>query len=227
MTSLSPDDPQFHPVHLDLDRYHFDEAYHNGDVWVWLTGPVVTALVRGGRIAEAWDQTRVLRDLIFNEGAAGTLPELRNGRAPESGENVAGTVSQAWSLAEFLRNFYQDYLGIRPDIPAGYLDLTPALPPDLPWVSCPVQFGSGTASAFFRTDASANAERPSGVYRIAAGNDLPELTVRFTAMVPPGAAAQRRGETVEAVLVPGSALEFVVEPSGDGWSTTVSSIRTP
>ncbi len=238
VASLSPDDPEFHPVHLDLDRYHFDEAYHNGDVWVWLTGPVVTALVRGGRIAEAWKQTRVLRDLLFNEGAAGTLSELRNGRAPERGENVAGTVSQAWSLAEFLRNFYQDYLGLRPDMADGCLDVTPALPPDLPWVSCPVQLGPGTASVFFRTgeavatkgsDAAAdggspNPDGPSGVYRIAAGDDLPELTVRFTAMVPPGAAEQRRGDTVEAALAPGSALEFIVEPDGDGWRTTVSRI---
>jgi len=240
VASLSPDDPEFHPVHLDLDRYHFDEAYHNGDVWVWLTGPVVTALVRGGRVAEAWRQTRVLRDLFFNEGAAGTLPELRNGRAPDHGDNVAGTISQAWSLAEFLRNFYQDYLGLRPDMPSGRIDLTPALPPDLPWVSCPVQLGSGTAPVFFRTgeaavpggpaaggaagDGDANPEAPSGVYRIAAGDDLPELTVRFTAMVPPGADVQRRGETVEAVLIPGSALEFVVEPDGDDWRTTVSNI---
>jgi len=237
VASLSPDDPGFHPVHLDLDRYHFDEAYHNGDVWVWLTGPVVTALVRGGRVAEAWKQTRVLRDIFFNEGAAGTLPELRNGRAPERGENVAGTVSQAWSLAEFLRNFYQDYLGLRPDMTSGRLDLTPALPPGLSWVSCPVRLGSGTASVFFRTgDAAApsdaipgehgkpNAGGPRGVYRIAAGEGLPELTVRFTPMVPPGADVQRRGETVEAALVPGSALEFVVEPDGDDWRTTVSSM---
>ncbi len=232
VASLSPDDPEFHPVHLDLDRYHFDEAYHNGDVWVWLTGPVVTALVRGGRVAEAWQQTAVLRDMFFNEGAAGTLPELRNGRAPERGENVAGTVSQAWSLAEFIRNFYQDYLGIRPDMPAGRLDLTPTLPPDLPWVSCPVRLGPGTASVFFRTgeaaattaDGSTNAAGPRGVYRVAAGDDLPELTVRFTAMVPPGAAVQSRGDTVEAVLAPGCGLEFVVEPAGDGWRTIVSSI---
>ncbi len=220
VASLSPDDPEFHPVHLDLDRYHFDEAYHNGDVWVWLTGPIVTALIRAGRISEAWEQTRVLRDLIFNEGAAGTLPELRNGRAPQKGENVAGAVSQAWSLAEFVRNFHQDYLGLRPDLPAGRLELAPALPPDLSWVSCPVTLGGGTASLFFRT----NADGPGGVYRIAAADDLPELTVRFTAMVPPGTANQRPAGAVETVLAPGTALEFTVEPDGDGWRTTVSTI---
>ena len=186
----------------------------------------------------------MLRDLVFDEGAAGTLPELRNGRAPESGENVAGTVSQAWSLAEFLRNFYQDYLGLRPDMPAGRLDLAPALPPELPWVSCPVRIGSGAVSVFFRTNAAVEvnqdvavdtsgaagvdtgltAARVRGVYRIAANEGLPELVVRFTAMIPPGAVMQTRGETVEAVLAPGSVLEFIVEPDGDEWRTTVSNI---
>ncbi|MCD4691062.1 hypothetical protein K8S17_06315, partial [bacterium] len=218
VASLSPSDPGFHPVHLDLDRYHFDEAYHNGDVWVWLTVPVVTALFRAGRVGEAWKQTAVLRDLLFNEGAAGTLPELRNGQQPASGENVAGTVSQAWSLAEFLRNFYQDYLGVRPDVPAGRLDLAPALPLELPWVSCPVTVAAGTVSLFFRT----NAAGTSGVYRIAADEDMPELTIRFTAMVPPGANEQSAAGGAEAVLAPGGALEFRVEPDGDGWRTSVS-----
>jgi len=226
VASLSPDDPEFHPVHLDLDRYHFDAAYHNGDVWVWLTGPVVTALVRAGRVAAAWEQTRVLRDLFFNEGAAGTLPELRNGRAPESGENVAGTVSQAWSLAEFTRNFYQDYLGLRPDLPDGRVDLSPALPPALPWVSCPVRLGKGTMSLFFRVDADGggNSGEARGVYRVASDGGLPGLTIRFTPMVPPGAPVQTPGESVTARLEPGTAIEFDVESDGRGWRTAVRSL---
>lgn len=231
VASLSPDDPGFLPVHLDLDRYHFDAAYHNGDVWVWLTGPVVTALVRAGRVADAWSQTVVLRDMFFREGAAGTLPELRNGKAPKRGENVAGTVSQAWSLAEFLRNFYEDYLGVRPDLPAGRLELSPALPPGLLWVSCPVRLGRGTLSLFLMTGEAArdagdasNVSGASGVYRVAADADTPSLTVRFVPMVPPGADTQSPGAPVEAALEPGRALEFLVELDGSDWKTTVRDI---
>ncbi len=219
VVSLAPTDPDFHPRHVDLDRYHFDEAYHNGDVWVWLTGPVVSALVAQGRISEAWAQTRVLRDMIFDEGAAGTLSELRNGVHPESGENVAGAVSQAWSLAEFLRNFYQDYLGIHPDLLAGTITIRPALPSGLPWVSAPVQVGKGTMQVFFKV----NENGSRGVYRVAADAGLPRLTVRFVAMVPPGADVQHEAKPVNAVLMPGSTVEFVVERVGENWRTIVRS----
>ena len=217
VVSLAPTDPNFHPRHLDLDRYHFDEAYHNGDVWVWLTGPVVSALVAQGRISEAWAQTRVLRDMIFDEGAAGTLSELRNGVHPESGENVAGAVSQAWSLAEFLRNFYQDYLGIHPDLLAGTITIRPALPSELPWVSAPVQVGKGSMQIFFKV----NEDGDGGVYRVTADAEFPRLDVRFVAMVPPGADVQHEAEPVNAVLAPGSAVEFVVERVGESWRTIV------
>jgi len=217
VTSLAPTDPDFHPRHLDLDHYHFDEAYHNGDVWVWLTGPVVSALVVEGRIAEAWAQTRVLRDLIFDEGAAGTLPELRNGVPRDGEENVAGAVSQAWSLAEFLRNFYQDYLGIHPDLLAGTITIRPALPSGLPRVSAPVQVGQGSMQIFFKV----NEDEDGGVYRMTTDARFPRLAVRFVAMVPPGAGVQHEAEPVSAVLAPDSTVEFIVKKVGESWKAVV------
>ncbi len=217
VTSLSPDDPGFHPVHLDLDSYPFDSAYHNGDVWVWLSGPVVTALVRSGRMRDAWEQTSALTDLMFGEGAVGTLPELRNGRPPQEGENVAGTVTQAWSLAEFLRNFYQDYLGIRPDLPAGVLELRPAMPPGFSWVTCPVRLGPGAAQVFYQ-------ERPGGggTYRIAFDDGVPWLTVRFSSMIVGDDGRGERSPWAEAILEPGGSLEFSVERRSELWTVDVS-----
>ncbi len=220
VTSLDPDDPDFHPKHLDLERYHFDEAYHNGDVWVWLTGPVVSALVKHGQIESAWEQTKVLRDLFFYEGAAGTLPELRNGVPQENEENVAGAVSQAWSNSEFLRNFYQDYLGLRPDLLEGTLDFRPALPRDLSWVTAPVRLGEGTLVVFCEIDTSAS--RAS--FRVTASASLPSLVVRFGAPVPLGADVRTEVAEAEALLEPCHSLEFTVEEADGSWSVTVADV---
>ncbi len=220
VTSLDPADPDFHPKHLDLDRYHFDEAYHNGDVWVWLTGPVVSALTKHGCVEAAWAQTKVLRDLMFYEGAAGTLPELRNGVPPETGDNVAGAVSQAWSLAEFLRNFYQDYLGIRPNLIDGFVDFHPALPRDLSWVASPVRLGEGSVVVFCRTEDDGK----RALYRMTADPSLPPLQVRFSTGVPPMAEVRTSAVEAEAELLPGAAIEFIVEEKRGEWSARVKDV---
>ena len=114
VASLDPSDPNFHPRHLDLDRYHFDEAYHNGDVWMWLTGPVVSGLVKHGMIgarveADDGPERPLLRPRARPARSRSFGTESRRRAARTS----TGAVSQAWSLAEFLRNFHQDYLGVR------------------------------------------------------------------------------------------------------------------
>lgn len=221
VASLSPRDPGFHPRHLDLEQYHFDEAYHNGDVWVWLTGPLVSALVKRGMVGAAWEQTVVLRDLMFEEGAAGTLPELRNGVPPEGGENVAGAVSQAWSLAEFLRNFYQDYLGIRPDLLSGTLEVAPSLPPGLTWAASPIRLGDGRLFCFFQADD--DGERAT--CRLSADGAGPALDVTFVANAPPAAPVQERVGSAAARLEPGQTLVFSLEKRGSGWLVSALTIE--
>jgi glycogen debranching enzyme len=217
VTSLHTEDPDFHPYHLDLERYHFDEAYHNGDVWVWLSGPVVSALVKHGHLAAAWEQTAMLRDLIFDEGAAGTLPELRNGVPREREENVAGAVSQAWSLAEFIRNFYQDYLGVRPDMLSRTVDVRPALPPGCRWMSAPVRLGSGSLLVLHHARESGT----RGCTRLALSEDAEPLTIRYAGLVPPGAREQRRTETIEFELRPSQWVELATEKSRSGFTVRI------
>ena len=113
--SLSPQEKLFHPYHID-EHYPKDDAYHNGVVWVWLSGPAKTALVREGRADLALQMADYEAKLMLTRGCVGTLPELLDGM-PHKGQkepNLAGTVSQTWSIAEFLRSTYQDILGIRP-----------------------------------------------------------------------------------------------------------------
>ena len=221
VASLAPSDPDFHPHHLDFDRYHFDEAYHSGDVWVWLTGPVVTAFVRQGLIGRAWNQTRVVSDLVFDEGAAGTLPELRNGVPPEHGDNVEGAVSQAWSLAEFLRNFYQDYLGVVPNLLTGELHVRPALPDGLSWVRARVRVGGGYVDVTFEISDDGG----EGRFLLSADRATPPLRVLFGATVPLVANIRSWGVESEASLEPGRVLEFVVAETGGEWCASAANVE--
>lgn len=133
VASLSQDDPNFHPYHQYSPYYVKDAAYHNGIIWQWNTGPVIQALCGFARQDMAWKLTKELTRQILHRGAAGTLAELMDA-LPRNGEKeprLSGASSQAWSLAEYIRNFYQDYLGIKPNAPKNALYLLPTIPDEL------------------------------------------------------------------------------------------------
>jgi glycogen debranching enzyme len=138
--SLTAADPAFHPKHVDLAKYHYDEAYHNGDVWLWLSGAYVSALNRpqGG-----FGQTRMLLDEVLDEGAVGTLQEIRDGAPAASNDEFGGATSQAWSLAELLRNVVQDYAGLRVDLTAAepVVLVQPSLPAAWPSLTVATRIG--------------------------------------------------------------------------------------
>jgi amylo-alpha-1,6-glucosidase/glucodextranase-like protein len=125
--SLEQDDPLFMPYHYD-DRYHKDAAYHNGTIWQWLAGPAITAMVKLNVYQEAYELTQNMIDEILYRGALGTIAENKNAILRPGEENLTGTVSQAWSLAEFNRNAFQDYLGIKVDVTKDIIIWTPRLP---------------------------------------------------------------------------------------------------
>ena len=101
--SLDPDDPDFKPLHLDLDNYYYDAAYHNGDVWVWLAGPAISCMVAAGEQQAARELFAPMITEILDEGCTGSLREIRDGRFIPGKEEFGGAASQAWSLAEFIR----------------------------------------------------------------------------------------------------------------------------
>jgi glycogen debranching enzyme len=130
--SLSQNDEKFHPYH-NSPNYPKDEAYHNGIIWQWISGPVVQALCGFGIQDSAWILTSELTHQILEQGAVGTLAELMDA-FPREGEKelrLSGTFSQAWSLAEYIRNFYQDYLGVKTDAYHKVIYLLPSLPDDI------------------------------------------------------------------------------------------------
>lgn len=130
VASLSQDDDNFHPFHQHEPYYPKDAAYHNGTVWTWLQGPLITELCRAGYARTAFRITKNSVHQILDRGAVGTLAELVDA-VPHPGEaepRLSGTFSQAWSLAEFIRNAYDDYLGVRLDRLSRTLTLSPHFP---------------------------------------------------------------------------------------------------
>jgi hypothetical protein len=133
VASLSQDDDNFHPFHQYAPFYPKDAAYHNGAVWTWLQGTVISELCHFGKQEFAYRITANAVHHILERGAVGTQSELLDA-VPRSGDTepqLSGTFSQAWSLAEFVRNFYDDYLGVRISNLRHVLALRPNIPSSL------------------------------------------------------------------------------------------------
>jgi len=143
VASLWQHDLDFHPYHVYPQFYPKDEAYHNGTVWGWLTGPVISSLVKFGYIDIAYELIESESYQILEWGGVGIFSELLHA-IPRKGKKlpqISGTVSQAWSVAEYLRNVYQDFLGISPYLSERKIVLTPRLPSKISSVKCriPIQ----------------------------------------------------------------------------------------
>jgi len=148
VASLSQNDPYFHPIHHD-GIYHFDAAYHNGMCWHWNAGPVIGGMIRTGHKNRAYELTRELARQIVHEGMPGSLSELVEPFLKLDGSlTLTGTYSQAWSVSEFVRNFYQDYLGVRPNMLERIIELWPQLPDSLDHVVSVINIGMGEKIAY-------------------------------------------------------------------------------
>ncbi len=144
VASLGIEHPYFHPRHEYPGRYHKDAAYHNGALWGWLAGPVISTLARWGRQDFAYRLTENLAGQMLEQGALGTLSENSNAEpGPDGLPVLTGTYSQSWSVAEFARVAYQDYLGLMPDLARDTLTLAPRLPTRWKSLKASLQLGSG------------------------------------------------------------------------------------
>ena len=130
VASLSPDDPNFHPWLENGTYLHKDEAYHNGTVWLWNNGIAIDRMVEAGQPGPAYALFhQMAHQSMASAGAVGALSEL-NDALPRPGQAAgapAGAFDQAWSGAEFLRVWHQDFLGVRPDALARTVALVPHL----------------------------------------------------------------------------------------------------
>lgn len=144
VASLAQTDTNFHPYHQVPQYYPKDAAYHNGTIWTWLTGPVVSVLVEHGATELAYEQIAYLSRLALDRGGLGLIAENLDA-VPREGEaepRETGTVFQAWSHAEYLRNVYQDFVGLRYEA-VDRLRLEPHLPRAWGTTEARVRVGEG------------------------------------------------------------------------------------
>lgn len=129
IASLAQDDIYFHPRHENPQFHHKDAAYHNGTIWGWNAGFTVTALNRFGYQDLSWPLTQNLGAQILGLGTLGSMSENLDALPHEDGKlKPTGTFAQSWSVAEYARNAYQDYVGFRPDLMENMLVFEPAIP---------------------------------------------------------------------------------------------------
>ena len=157
ITSLADTDPYFHPRHENPDWHHKDAAYHQGTIWGWNAGFTVSALARFGYQDHAWALTQNLGRQILGENVSnptlGAMSELLDALPLADGKvKASGTYAQSWSVAEYARNAYQDYLGFRPDLIANTLHFVPALPKAWTTLQARLPFGEEAAGASLDVD---------------------------------------------------------------------------
>ena len=154
IASLSQDDPYFHPRHENPGFHHKDAAYHNGTIWGWNAGFTVTALNRFGYQDLSWALTQNLGKQVLGLGTLGNMSENLDALPHENGRlQPSGTFAQSWSVAEYARNGYQDYVGFKPDLPGDTLAFEPAIPAQWSHFGAILPFGAGEEVAvdFART----------------------------------------------------------------------------
>ncbi|MCF8260576.1 MAG: hypothetical protein K9J12_07375 [Melioribacteraceae bacterium] len=134
--SIGLNDLEFHPYVEYRPYYLKEEALHNGMIWFWNFGQAITALNSYGINNLSWQLTENLNEQLSSKGVVGgiaeyTAPFVKPGR---TNKRLLGAKVHSPALAEYIRNFYQDYLGAYPDAPNNTLYLIPSLPDDLTMV---------------------------------------------------------------------------------------------
>ncbi len=114
LRTLSTDHPLY-KGHYHGNTVTRDTAYHNGTAWPWLLGAYVTAYRKVHNYSkESLETMRTLLqgfDVHLETAGVGTISEVFDGDYPYL---PGGCIAQAWSVAEILRAYVEDVLGIKP-----------------------------------------------------------------------------------------------------------------
>lgn len=154
VASLDQNDPQFHPYHENWHHYHKDDAYHNGTVWLWNNGIAMQRMIEVGQQDIAWRLFENMNRQALYEGAVGSLSENADAW-PRKGAQWArrsGTFLQAWSNAEHIRVWYQDFLGIRPALLNGVFNINPRIPSAIGSLRYSELLGAGALEGAFKRE---------------------------------------------------------------------------
>lgn len=152
VSSLDQMDNQFHPYHEQWHRYHKDDAYHNGTVWLWLNGMAMQRMIEFGQEDEAYKLLENMNRQALKDGAVGSLSECADAwcRPGQVWSRRSGTFLQSWSNSEQLRVWSQYFLGVRPNLLDGVLVVAPRIPSELNNVETTVTIGCGRLEYVFK-----------------------------------------------------------------------------
>jgi predicted glycogen debranching enzyme len=109
LRTLSPRDPRYCGKYEGGPRQR-DEAYHQGTVWPWLIGSYIDAFLSiNGYSGESKVKAKeIIRSLLeLKTTGINTIPEVFDGDAPH---RPGGCISQAWSVAEVIRAWSENFL---------------------------------------------------------------------------------------------------------------------
>lgn len=141
--TLEPSDPRFRAT---------GGGVHNGPAWSWLAGPAAYALTRYDRQDVAYTLTSSMVRHALERDLAGTIPEAFDASlvAGNPVPSAAGRRASLHGMSEVLRSLYQDFFGIRIDVPSNILSIQPRLPHQLTEVDLTIQFGREPVWLLFR-----------------------------------------------------------------------------
>ena len=111
LRTLSPTDKDYVGRYTG-NVYERDRAYHQGTVWAWLIGPYISAYAKA--YAGNKDILKYVKGLLapfyehLFESGLGTVSEIFDGDPPHT---PRGCISQAWSVAEILRSYFEHVYG--------------------------------------------------------------------------------------------------------------------
>jgi len=113
LRTLEPSDARYRGRYAG-DFQERESAYHNGTVWPWLLGPYVKTYVRVHGEGSRKKMRKLLEGFFsktLQEAGVGCISEVFDGDAPHT---PRGCIAQAWSIAEPVRAYFEDALGIKP-----------------------------------------------------------------------------------------------------------------
>lgn len=144
--TLDPADPRFQAS---------GGGPHNGPAWSWLTGPAAYALTRYDRQDIAYALTSTMVRHALERDLAGTIPEAFDASLADGNPVPAAGTRRAslHGMSEVMRSLYQDFFGIRIDVPSNVLSVQPRLPQHLTQVDVTVQFGAEPLWLLYRMEA--------------------------------------------------------------------------
>ncbi len=167
--TLSSADPDFTPVHFPARSVQQPAGAVDGPIAQWLAGEWVIQAAQMGEADTAFQVTSSLARTIVDGDVPGTLPEILDvlpgatGKPPQH----TGKLSSADALAEYMRSWYDGYLGVHIDRLGSRLTLRPALPSSIKNTDATVYVGAFPAGVryHFSNDTAEVTITPDSVAR--------------------------------------------------------------